>query len=81
MLVGPVRQHRPDVGTPAELPFEHDVAPVRGPEREVIASGVMRQLYPSLGGDVHYIDILPTWRTGTVLAIPAEGQKLSVRRP
>src|ERR1700678_4133663 len=41
----------------------------------------MSELNPFLGGDLHDIDVLPPGRSGTILAVPCEGEELAVGRP
>src|SRR5690349_1614466 len=76
-----VGEHRPDFGFPALLGFVNDVAAVGRPARKVIHARIMCKLYPLFAGDVHYINVLISWRARPVIPPPRKGQKLPIRRP
>src|SRR5208282_1985652 len=70
VLLGPVRQHRPDLRAVIDFALENNVPPIRRPRREIVAPRLVRGLQPSLAGDVHHVDVLPPGIAGTVLAVP-----------
>jgi len=81
MLIGSIGKHRPYLRAAALLALEHNVSSVRRPGRKVIGPGIVRQLLPALGRDIHDVDILTARRARTILAIPTEGEKLPVAGP
>src|SRR5258705_5455566 len=54
---------------------------VGGPGGKVAAATVVGKLDPALGGDLHDVNILSPGCAGAILAIPGEGEKLTVGRP
>src|SRR5665213_654360 len=60
---------------------ENDVAAIGGPGRKVAAADVVGELNPTLGGDLHDVDVLSAGCSGAVLAVPGEGEELAVGGP
>lgn len=77
LLICAISKHRPNL----MIPLKDDVPPVRRPGREIIGPIAMRQLNPLQAGDVHEINVLPTEHARAIVAIPSEGQELTVGRP
>src|SRR5580704_2889460 len=68
-----VRQHGPDLhvsGASVSGIGVDDVSAVGRPGRKVTATAVVGELDPSLGGDLHHIDVLATGCSGAILAVP-----------
>src|SRR5579859_1723458 len=81
MLFGAVGEHGPDLVVAIDGALEDQVAAVGRPAGEIVAAGVVCELDPTLGGDVHDVDVLPAGSAGTVFAVPAEGEELAVGGP
>src|ERR1035441_7812545 len=81
MLAGSVGEHGPDFSVAADGALNDDVASVRSPGGEVVASGFVGDLKPALAGDVHDVDILTAGIAGPVLAVPTEGEELAIGSP
>ena len=82
--LGAVGEHGPDahvVGAAVGGVGVDDVAVVGRPGGEVAAAAVVGELGPFPGGDLHDVDVLSAGRSGAVLAVPGEGEELSVGRP
>src|ERR1017187_8006826 len=79
LLLRSIGNHGPDLRVMADFALEHDVPAIRRPRGKGVVTGFVRQLHPSLAGDVHHVDIMPARRARTVFAIPAESEKLAVR--
>ena len=74
LLMRAVGQHHPDLRMPANGSLEHDVAPIRRPRRKIVAARLVGHLQPVHASDFEYINVLPAWVAGPVLAIPTEGK-------
>src|SRR5262249_28311137 len=81
LRIGAVGQHAPDLLAARTTRLKNDMASVRRPRREVVASAVVRQLHPLLAGDIHYVDIQRSRRSRAVFAKPRKRQELSVGGP
>src|SRR5579871_2126388 len=57
---------------------EDDMTAVGRPGGEVAGAYVVGELNPALGGDLHDVDVTAAGGAGAVLAIPCEGEEVSV---
>src|ERR1700733_5827758 len=81
MLLSAVGKHRPNFRSATVLALEYDVPSIRRPRGEILPPRIMRELGPTLAGNVHYVNVLTPGGARTILAVPRKRQKLSVRRP
>src|ERR1035441_3159428 len=81
MLLSTIRQHGPDLILPSGSSLKYEMTAIRRPAWKIVAPGVMRQLNPLQRRNVHHINVLPTWCSRAVFAIPRESQKLPAWRP
>src|SRR5215471_15381720 len=57
------------------------MAAIRRPTGEIVAPGVMGQLYELPRCNIHQINVLPSRSTGTIMPDPREGQRHAVWGP
>src|SRR5579859_2105468 len=73
VLIRTIRKHGPNLSMIADGALKDDVAAVGRPAWEVVCACIVGELNPTLGCNVHHVDILAAGCTGAVFAVPGEG--------
>src|SRR5882762_6604880 len=68
-----IRQHGPYLVAARTVGLKNNVPSIRRPAGEIIAPGIVRELYPLFAGDDHQVKIVGTRFSRPVLAHPGEG--------